>query len=177
MLKVIEAAGEEPITVDDAKVFLRVDTTADDELIGALISAAREFAEHYTQSTFATVTYELALDAFPVDAIDLPNAQTATVESVKYTDPTGAEVTVDPTGYALSDYGMSAFIYPRAAWPVAGRVNNAVRVRYTVEADEVPKVARAAMLELVAHFYEARENNDAIPAGVTRLLDVARVYK
>lgn len=37
----------EPISLSDAKLYLRVDDTAEDILIGHLITAAREFAERH----------------------------------------------------------------------------------------------------------------------------------
>lgn len=181
MLKTVTGATVEPLTLAEAKLFLRVDADADDTLISALISAAREYAEHYTQTTLASVVYELALDAFPMDAINLPNAASVTVESVKYTDTASAEQTLDPAAYVLSDYGMTPFIYPLQSWPVTAPVRNAVRVRYAVEASGVmgkaSAAARAAMLELVAHFYENREDAGAVPPCVLRLLDVVKVYQ
>jgi uncharacterized phiE125 gp8 family phage protein len=181
VLKTVTAATVEPLTLEEAKLFLRVEVDADDTLISALISAAREYAEHYTQATFASVVYELALDAFPADAIELPNAApSVTVESVKYTDTANAEQTLDPAAYVLSDYGMTPFIYPLQSWPVTAPKRNAVRVRYGVEVSGTASgmaAARAAMLELVAHFYENREDAATVPPCVLRLLDVVKVYK
>lgn len=174
MLKIVTGATSEPLSLEEAKLFLRVDTDADDTLIAALISAAREFAEHYTQATFASVTYELALDAFPPDAINLPLASSPSIGSVKYRDAAGAEQTLDPAAYVLSDYGMTPFIYPLQAWPATGAYPNAVKIRYTTSA--VSAAARAAMLEMVAHLYENREDAAGVPAGVLRLLDVVKVY-
>lgn len=174
-VKVITAATVEPLTTAEAKLFLRVDFTDDDTLIDALISAAREYAEHYTGQTYATVVYELGLDAFPADAIALPNPPVSEVASVKYTDPAGDEQTLDPASYVFANYGMTPSIYPLDPWPATAVYPNAVRVRYTATGT-VPKVVEAAMLELVAHFYENRENAANIPPCVHRLLDVAKVY-
>lgn len=176
MLKVITAATEEPLTLEEAKVFLRVDVDDEDLLIASLISAAREYAEHYTGATFATVVYELGLDAFPADAIMLPNPPVSEVESVKYTDTAGDEQTLDPNDYVLADYGMTPSIYPLDPWPSVGTYPNAVRVRYTATGAAVPAVVKVAMLELVAHYYENRENAGTVPPAVTRLLDVPKVY-
>ena len=44
---VVTPAASEPITLTEAKNFLRVDGTDDDTLITALISAAREMCESY----------------------------------------------------------------------------------------------------------------------------------
>lgn len=177
MLKIVTAATTEPIDLAEAKLFLRVDTDADDTLIAALIAAAREFAEHYTQASFANVAYELALDAFPLDAISLPSAANPTVESIKYLDTAGAEQTLNPDAYVLSDYGMVPFIYPLQAWPSTGAYRNAVRIRYSSEASNISAAARAAMLEMIAHLYESREDAAAVPPCILRLLDVCKVYQ
>lgn len=176
MVKIITAATEEPLTLAEAKVFLRVDVTDDDALITGLISAAREYAEHYTGATFATVEYELALDAFPADAIALPNPPVSAVASVKYTDTAGVEQTIDPDSYVLADYGMVPSIYPLDPWPSVGAYPNPVRVRYTASGAAVPAVVKVAMLELVAYYYEHRDDAGAVPAAITRLLDVPKVY-
>lgn len=176
MLKVRTAATQEPLTLAETKVFLRVDVDADDGLITSLITAAREFAEHYTATTLADAAYELALPAFPVDAIELPGGGEVIIESVTYRDTAGEVQTLDPLLYVLSDFGMTPFIYPLDAWPMTGKHPNAVIVRFT-QAAEVPATVRTAMLELVAHFYEDRENAASIPGCVSRLLDVPRVYR
>jgi uncharacterized phiE125 gp8 family phage protein len=176
VLKIVTAAADEPISLEEAKLFLRVDTDADDTLIAALIAAAREYAEHYTQATFATTEYELALDAFPVDAIGLPKAASPAVESIKYLDTAREEQTLDPAAYVLSEYGMEPFIYPLQAWPATGAYPNAVRIRYTANAATISAAARAAMLEMIAYLYERREDAAAVPPGVMRLLDVVKAY-
>src|SRR6185312_6142818 len=57
----------EPVTVDDAKLFLRVDTsnTMDDSLIASLLTAARRWAEVYTRRRFIYQTVRLEMDFFP----------------------------------------------------------------------------------------------------------------
>lgn len=48
MLKLITAPAAEPITLAEAKLHARADTSAYDSLITALIVAAREECEHIT---------------------------------------------------------------------------------------------------------------------------------
>ena len=61
----VTAPAAEPLTLAEAKLHLRVDDTADDALIGALITAARQHAEHDTRRALVTQTWKLALDASP----------------------------------------------------------------------------------------------------------------
>jgi len=52
--KVITPVSTEPITLSDAKSYLRVDFTDDDTLIGEIISRSRSLAETWTGRAFAT---------------------------------------------------------------------------------------------------------------------------
>jgi hypothetical protein len=55
----------EPITLKEAKDFLRVDDSADDLLITSLIQAAREACEVFTSRSFCNKGYLMTLDSFP----------------------------------------------------------------------------------------------------------------
>src|ERR1035441_6253395 len=55
----------EPISLAQAKNFLRVFNTDDDDLISMLITAAREEVENFTSRSFAIKSYMQALDSFP----------------------------------------------------------------------------------------------------------------
>jgi len=59
--KVSTAPASEPITLAEAKLYLRVDTTADDALITALITAARETVE------LQNVTEAQSTSGFPAE--------------------------------------------------------------------------------------------------------------
>jgi uncharacterized phiE125 gp8 family phage protein len=55
----------EPISLAEAKVFLRVDIGADDALIAALVTAARGACERFTGRALVTQTWTLFRDAWP----------------------------------------------------------------------------------------------------------------
>lgn len=55
----------EPVSLSDAKAQARIESTADDSLVTALITAARQWAEQYTARAFITQTWRLWLDAAP----------------------------------------------------------------------------------------------------------------
>lgn len=176
MLKLIEGAEVEPVTLEEAKSFLRVDVSDDDTQIGSLITAARGYAEHYAQCSFAAQTWELGLNTFPFLAIELQNPPVTDVVSIKYTDAAGVEQTLSESAYTLDDYGLTARIWPiDDVWPVTSiaDIPNAVRVRYTAGA--CPAMAKTAILEMLAHLYENREEG-VVPSTVARLLDTVKVY-
>lgn len=149
--KVITAVATEPVTLAEARLQCKIDSddTTHDAVLTSLITAAREFAEHYTGCALAPVTLEAALDEFPADDwIDLPMPPVASVTSIKYTDTAGAEQTFPIASYALSTYGPSRTVNLAAdlEWPETQEVADAVRVRYVSGYTTVPKVVKAAML-------------------------------
>lgn len=65
-LSLITPPAVEPVSLDDAKAFLRVLIDDDDELISCMITAARQYCEQYTQTQFITATWKQTFDIFPI---------------------------------------------------------------------------------------------------------------
>jgi hypothetical protein len=64
-IKVETAPVCEPVSLDEAKAFLRVTSTSEDDLITELITAAREWCEEYCRRSFINKGYVQYLDSFP----------------------------------------------------------------------------------------------------------------
>lgn len=64
-LQLISPPAEEPLSLAEAKLHLRVDFSDEDALISALISAARQAAETITARQLVTARWKYILDAFP----------------------------------------------------------------------------------------------------------------
>src|SRR3990167_7541589 len=84
---------EEPLSLEEAKLHLKLDATDDDELVFGLIAAARASAEDYTGRALITQTWQLKIDGdwLEVDEpcghrIVLPRPPIASVASVQYVD-------------------------------------------------------------------------------------------
>lgn len=54
----------EPVQLDEAKLWARIDTTADDQLVTGLIRGARHYAENFTRRQFCIATWKMAMDSF-----------------------------------------------------------------------------------------------------------------
>jgi len=177
-LRLVTPPAAEPISLADAKLDLKVETTDDDVLIAAHIQAAREQAEHILGRSLMPQTWELLLDAFPADAIQLARSPVSAIVSVSYTDADGAEQTLDPADYTLDADNLPGWLLPAygTSWPGTRDVINAVRVRFTAgyaDAAAVPAGVRAWMLLRLRHLY--RGETDWSP-HFDRLLDAAKVY-
>ena len=64
-LQLVTAPTEEPVSLVEAKLHLRVDFSEDDLLITALIAAARQAAETLTGRQLVTARWKYILDSFP----------------------------------------------------------------------------------------------------------------
>jgi len=158
----ITAPTAEPVTLAEAKLHLRVDDNADDVLIGALITAARQHAEHDTRRALVTQTWKLVLDAFPESVITLDRAPVSAVVSVVYTDPDGVSQTLAPGGYQLDDITEPCRLVPAygSSWPATRAQLNAVAVTYTCgygAPEAVPESIKRWMLLRIGALYENRE--------------------
>jgi uncharacterized phiE125 gp8 family phage protein len=179
--KLITAALEHPVTLAEARQHLRATTTEEDALILALVYAAVEHAETFTGRALVTQTWDLLLDGFPfAREIELPFPPLQSVTSVKYIDPDDAEQTLAAANYhvdAASTPGRVR-LKPTASWPSIADQPNAVTVRFVAGfggTAAVPFTIKAAILLVVGHLFEHREENQdfavhAMPLGAERLL-------
>lgn len=169
--------GEEPVTLAQAKAWLKVETDDEDALIAALIPAARARAEWHTGRAFVTQGWTLWLDRVG-DCVKLPLPPLAGVETVTlYGADDAAQVLaadqyrVDVPGGRLLFKGAHPGLRPR----------NAAAIAFTCgygDAADVPAPIASAILLLVAQLYEHRGDNAApMPDQALALLAPYRVMK
>ena len=180
----------EPVTLAEAKAHLRVDISDDDDLITAIIKAAREYCEEYLDRTLVHTQWTMRMDAFPWE-FKLPRppmaqAGTTTVTSVTYTLETQATATLNTSEYRVdrnSTPGAIRTVYA-GTWPGHLADANAVSVTwwggYGADGTSVPAGIRAAMLMIIGSLYEHRSAvltgtiSKEIEFGVKSLLDAHR---
>ena len=192
-LKLITAATALAVSLVEAKAHLRVDTSDDDTLITAMITAATEAAEQAMSSkvggrAIMPQTWELTLDLFP-EAFELTRIPVASVDSVTYQDATGSSTVLNSALYSLDnadDFGP-AYVVPAygTEWPETRDEINAVQVRYAAgytDAAAVPESIKSWIKLQVGAMYENRES-ETVGAGkavnlgfADRLLDRYKVW-
>lgn len=200
-LRLIANATVEPVTLAEAYLDLRLDpiddidsdgngTRPDDDLIEALIAAARERCENWTGRSFAIKTYELARDDFPDDDEDdgnivLPNGPVIDVVSVSYGDES-TDVLLEGEDWVLDQISTPARLVPASSgWPSITAATNRVRVQYRVgygtatdsepTPDAIPAIAKRAIRVLVAQGYHQDEPDEQVWPRVQSMLRPLRV--
>lgn len=93
-LKEKTAPTVEPVSLDEAKLHLKVDSADDNALITALIKTARQLAEKETKRALITQTLQMYLDSAPAE-IEIPRPPLQSVVSIKAISAT--ESSVDET--------------------------------------------------------------------------------
>lgn len=166
-LTLVTAAGQEPISLAEAKLHLNEDFDDNDALIRALISAARQHVESYTRRQLITQTWDYQMDAFPCGAFIVPLAPVSAISSMSYVDTAGVTQTWSSSNYRtdlpVGERAPRPRIEPAygVSYPSTQAVMNAVTVRcvvgYGASGASVPAPILAAMKLLIGHWFANRE--------------------
>ena len=155
-----------------------------DDMLMAYQTAARESCEQFLGLSLTPRTYEVALDEFPQDGIELPMGPVTSIISV--TVGTDSDALMDPAEYVLDDFSVPNRLVPAVAWPSVTASTNTIRIVYTAgyevdlsDGQTAPKTCVQAVRLLLADWYKHREDTDMkdveIPNGVKMLLRPHRI--
>jgi uncharacterized phiE125 gp8 family phage protein len=170
----------EPVELNtDVKVHLKVDSTEEDDLIELLSVAAREIIEERTGRSLITQTRAIKLDYFPCE-IELTHGPVqSTGLVITYYDEAEVEQTLASSEYWFDVHGPIARIVPKNSWPSTKDMPGAITVTYVAGYGDtgisVPYVLRQAILLMIGHLYENRQqvtpvNMTELPEGVNELI-------
>jgi uncharacterized phiE125 gp8 family phage protein len=178
----------EPVTLAEAKLFLRVEHDDDDDLIEALIAGSRIHVEAQTHRALITQSWRLVRDAWPDNGRlgVLPVPLLSLVAARTY-DAAGSAHTIDTAAFTLDKASAPALLaFMPGALPAPGRAAAGIEVDitagYGASAASVPEPLRQAIRLLTAHWYDNRglvtAGSEAamLPASVAALIAPYRVF-
>lgn len=190
IIRVITPPATEPVTLAEAKLHCRVDVNDDDDLITALIVAARTYCERIAWRAFLTQTIQLWLEAWPdKDWIEIPRPPLQGVNSLTWFDEDDVGHVVNASIYFVDYYSEPGRVVLTAnqSWPDGTlRAYNSIVVEYDAgweTAEDVPAQYKQAMLLLIGHWYENREATTVgevsrpIEFAVNALLGIERAFR
>jgi uncharacterized phiE125 gp8 family phage protein len=169
-LRLISKPEETPVSLDEAKMHLRVDGDDENDLIKSLIEAATDYCDGqggFLGRALMDQTWELVLDSFPAREIKIPLPPLIEVVSIKYDDGSGAEQTLSETRYTVDATSEPGWVLPVGSWPSTFDGVNAVRIQFrcgyldqsvSPPTENVPASIKAAIKLILGHLYANREN-------------------
>jgi uncharacterized phiE125 gp8 family phage protein len=187
--------GGEPITLTEAKLWLRVTNTKEDALIGALISAARASVESFTGLQVNTAVWEVTYDHFPTvggspgagsyvterwGTFELPKNPVISVDDISYIDDTNVVTMLPTADYIVDTRSKPSRITPAHSkfWPATLPVINSVTITMTCgygafddSPNPVPAGLMQAMHLLILDMYVHREAQSDVLLRENRLIN------
>ena len=181
-LTVLVPPAEEPVSLAEAKLHLRVDHPDEDARITALIKAAREWCEAFQARAYCTQTLRLHMERWPRPCgrsngrlIWLPRPPLQAVQAIRYTLADGTQRTLPTSSYAVQTASQpgAVVLVPGADWPSEPLAPGLpVTVDYVAGyggPTAVPERVKQAMLLLIGHWHE---NPSAVITGtISRALE------
>lgn len=158
---IVTPPAAEPVTLDQAKEFLRVDDGDDtfDTEIGLSIAGARNHIEAVTGTRLISQVVDLRADAFQ-DLALFKVGPVGAIDEITYVDRDGATHTLAADGYELTGAGLERGVRPAAStrWPIASTAGGAITVRASIgygdDGDTVPGAVRLAILLKLRALFE-----------------------
>ena len=170
-LSQVTAPAEEPLTLSEAKLFLRVDITDDDSIITRLITTARKAAETYMRRSIITQQWALIYDDYAPCQIFLPRGPVQTVDVIRMIASDDSQAVVD--GALYSQAADSSILNVRTTL-----ISHRVEILYTAGfglAASVPDEIKQGMLLHISAMYDDRANSGVLNGGSQGLYDPYKI--
>jgi len=154
------APTSEPVTLEEARAWIREEEHYEDDRILALISAGRDYVERVTARQIVTATWKLTQSTLS-GVLELPHPPLQSVSSITYVDSAGATQTVSASVYDVFADTEPGRVVEAAnqTWPADVRGNEedvAITFVAGYTAATVPAILKQAVLVLVAHWFDLR---------------------
>ncbi len=180
----------EPVTLAQAKEFLRFDNNNEDDFINSLITAARLHVESVSGRALISQSWRLVLDEWPKNRIiNLPIAPLISLSAINIYDEEGNANSLSLAQFQAETKTSPARIFlPRL---IEGQIN--MRERQAIEIDflagygateqDVPNDLKIAIFTLIAHWFEHRDaliiagSGSIVPAGFDRIIAPYKIVK
>jgi len=177
----------EPITLAEAKSFLRVAHGDDDGLIAALIAAARAHVETATRRALLAQTWRIVRDAWPAGGrIAVAPAPLIAVTAARVRDDNGDAHAIDTGAFSFAAGAVpAALAFVPWSLPAPGVADDGIEIDvelgHGTSAAAVPPPLVHAVRLLTAHWYEHRgilssgAAGAPLPVSITALMAPFRV--
>ncbi|MCE3233043.1 MAG: hypothetical protein K0R98_1300 [Rickettsiaceae bacterium] len=160
-LELCVAPVAEPLTLSEAKDYLKVTGSGDDTLITNLIKSVRETAEKFMKISLINQSWKISYDQYTPSEVKLLMGPVQTVTSVTAYDRGGEGAVISSDTYYLSS-GKQRLIFDVNI--VSQHIEIIYLCGYGVSSSYIPSPIKQGMLAHIAAIYDGREGSNTIPA-------------
>lgn len=149
----VNPTGPLAVSIEEAKLYCRIENDLEDGLLQTLINAATTQAEHFTGRTLVQTEYLLSIGVDePVDHLGMPLTPCTAVKSVVID---GTAIEVGECGF-IPSVSIGRPLFAQLTLPIQAKER--VDVEIVVGFDPVPDAFKQWILTKVATLYEHRES-------------------
>jgi uncharacterized phiE125 gp8 family phage protein len=149
--------AQEPVSLDEMRSYLRLESGEEDALVLSLIKAARHGVEQGSKRALMAQKWRLRLQRFPREGqVRLPLSPILSLDAARSFDATGAAVLLDLALFHLDESRLSIDPSALPADGFAAGFEADVTAGFGTQASDVPDDLRQAVRMLAAHFYAHR---------------------
>ncbi|MBC7767538.1 MAG: phage head-tail connector protein [Phycisphaerales bacterium] len=176
-ITIITPPASEPVSLAEAKLYLRVDHAHEDDLIETLIGAAREAVEAAIGRALIARRVRESLDIWVREAAQgavLGLGPVTNVVAVRLLADNGSQRVLDADRYRLDGNRDRPALVFASGVPATLRDAGGIEIEYDCgfadEAAALPVALRLATLQIVASLYELRQGEDGLPETARALM-------
>lgn len=151
------------VTLEEAKIYLRVDVEDENALIMAIVDAAEKHVEQFTGRILIKRSFELVYDQVS-SPIEIPKSPLQEVSKIEVISEAGVKTEVPASIYDVDISGMRGRVRlkPGCAWPEhRGFASFIITVEAGYgQAADVPQALKQAVLAATAVLFESRGEMD-----------------
>lgn len=174
-MPILQSMGEplsEPVTLQDAKEYLRIDIDKDDMRISKLIIVARKAAEQYMRRTLITRSWRILYYKHLAKRIILPMHPVQLLTNVSLFTTSGKKYELTADSYDFAPGSNIIYFY---ATPISSRASISYIAGYGDKPEDIPDPVRFGLLRHIEQIYDGRAGQSYLPENVMALYKPYRV--
>ena len=175
---IVAAPTELVVPIATARAHLRIATSSQDTRLRSLLDAARSWIEDFTGRSTTTATWDLHLDCFPGEIIQIPYPPliSVTAASFLYVNGSGDSTQVPEATYNVNTSatpGEVELAYGKT-WPAPRSERQPITLRFVAgygsSSSDLPPAFTNAALLYIENLYDHSGTSDELTQAAERLL-------
>lgn len=168
--QLLVAPAIEPVSLVEAKQFLRIDSAKEDDLINHLIQTTRQMAEKWLGKMLINQQWQMIQRCHGEISFSIIPAAASEITEVYGLDDNG-ETLIEPLNYSVEDSGQKIIFKNLCGYE---KIKVCYIAGFGAAAEDVPAPIRQGILQAISHLYHHREATGSPPCQAIELWQAYR---